>query len=443
MARTRPSIAIVLSAVLCVGLLPASSAGALTTVERGTTVRRSWPLGVGIRLTRIRKRRAPNEIRILTVIPQRRSSAVPDGPRVDVKAAGSLYPMYRAPSAIAAAGRAAATVNGDFVIGGRTAHLSMIDGELWTTGIHQGSAAIGFAADGRRAFVGYPHMRIHAARFGTGGFDVAGWNAHRPAADEVQGYTRRGGMVVRPPGRDKPTRKDQAYCAVRLIPSGHLGWTGDAKAGLARVYEVDAQPDPCEKTPLAIGVEGNVVLATRAKSARAGRITALEKGQTVRVSWGVEKWPGVTDIIGAQPVILRDGENIAPGPSSGSSYFLDRNPRTAVGIDRGCKDRRTRSECHIFIVTVDGRQSEDNWSRGMRLPELADLLRRLGAVDAVNLDGGGGTEMWVARRRTYCQQRTDVGGCLVSRPSGGGERSTVVALTVLPGIDRGEPLSVR
>jgi len=36
---------------------------------------------------------------------------------------------------------------------------------------------------------------------------------------------------------------------------------------------------------------------------------------------------------------------------------------------------------------VDGRQPE--WSIGMTLPELADLMISLGAEAAINLDGGG------------------------------------------------------
>jgi exopolysaccharide biosynthesis protein len=44
-------------------------------------------------------------------------------------------------------------------------------------------------------------------------------------------------------------------------------------------------------------------------------------------------------------------------------------------------------------VVVDGRQP--NHSVGMSLPELTDLARSLGLVDALNLDGGGSSTMVV------------------------------------------------
>ena len=47
----------------------------------------------------------------------------------------------------------------------------------------------------------------------------------------------------------------------------------------------------------------------------------------------------------------------------------------------------------MFLVTVDGRREE--WSAGMDLRELATFMLELGATEALNLDGGGSTTMWV------------------------------------------------
>jgi len=57
----------------------------------------------------------------------------------------------------------------------------------------------------------------------------------------------------------------------------------------------------------------------------------------------------------------------------------ERHPRTAAGISA---DGQT-----LILVVIDGRQPE--WSIGMTLPELADLMIKLGADAALNLDGGG------------------------------------------------------
>ena len=64
------------------------------------------------------------------------------------------------------------------------------------------------------------------------------------------------------------------------------------------------------------------------------------------------------------------------------SFAESRHPRTAVAK---LKDGR------VLFVTVDGRQP--GVSVGMTLAELADYLLTLGAVDAINLDGGGSTTM--------------------------------------------------
>ena len=53
----------------------------------------------------------------------------------------------------------------------------------------------------------------------------------------------------------------------------------------------------------------------------------------------------------------------------------------------------TSADNTIWLVTVDGRQPE--LSVGMSLIELRALARRLGLVNALNLDGGGSTTMWV------------------------------------------------
>jgi exopolysaccharide biosynthesis protein len=46
------------------------------------------------------------------------------------------------------------------------------------------------------------------------------------------------------------------------------------------------------------------------------------------------------------------------------------------------------------MVVVDGRQPLS--SMGATLPDMAEIFRRLGAADALNLDGGGSTAMVVA-----------------------------------------------
>lgn len=68
-----------------------------------------------------------------------------------------------------------------------------------------------------------------------------------------------------------------------------------------------------------------------------------------------------------------------------SGYVGDRHPRTAVGLD---ESGRT-----LILLLVDGRQP--NYSEGVSLRELAELMREYGAYHAMNLDGGGSTTLVV------------------------------------------------
>jgi exopolysaccharide biosynthesis protein len=90
------------------------------------------------------------------------------------------------------------------------------------------------------------------------------------------------------------------------------------------------------------------------------------------------------------------------------------NPRTAIGV---------QADGRVIMVVVDGRQPR--YSAGLTLLGLAQLMRDLGAVDAMNLDGGGASTMVVK-------------GDVVNRPSDGHERTTASAALILPGPDPGE-----
>ena len=60
-----------------------------------------------------------------------------------------------------------------------------------------------------------------------------------------------------------------------------------------------------------------------------------------------------------------------------------RNPRTAIGYTK---------DNDLVLVAVDGREGS---SIGLTLVELANLMHSLGCTNAINLDGGGSTVMYV------------------------------------------------
>ncbi len=90
---------------------------------------------------------------------------------------------------------------------------------------------------------------------------------------------------------------------------------------------------------------------------------------------------GVSELVSGRPLIVRDGAVV---DVTCASHYCDLNPRTGVGFSR---DRRT-----LFVAVVDGRSSV---SEGVTVEGLGAILHSLGAHDALNLDGGGSSAMWI------------------------------------------------
>jgi hypothetical protein len=97
-------------------------------------------------------------------------------------------------------------------------------------------------------------------------------------------------------------------------------------------------------------------------------------------------WLFAQDIIGGAGLLIRNGRDVEDWSIErfNAGFSENRHPRTMIG---------TAADSTIWLVTVDGRQPE--LSVGMSLLELRAVARRLGLVNALNLDGGGSTTMWV------------------------------------------------
>lgn len=91
--------------------------------------------------------------------------------------------------------------------------------------------------------------------------------------------------------------------------------------------------------------------------------------------------------IGGGPTLVKNGQVYVTYNEEimwGSGVGLDNaDPRTAVGYT---------ADNHVIMVTADGRQTV---SQGVSLPELAQIMISFGCVEAMNLDGGGSTQMAV------------------------------------------------
>jgi len=112
----------------------------------------------------------------------------------------------------------------------------------------------------------------------------------------------------------------------------------------------------------------------------------------------------VTDAVAAGPMLVQSGKLRVATEAEVffGSAIPNVHPRSAVGL--------TKTGKLIFMV-VDGRQPE---SRGASLEELAALMLDVGAVQALNLDGGGSSALVV-------------NGTLLNRPSGGRKQRQVMS----------------
>ena len=94
-------------------------------------------------------------------------------------------------------------------------------------------------------------------------------------------------------------------------------------------------------------------------------------------------WKGVNHILSGGPYLVKDGEVFVDMTAEKLASIGGRNPRTAIGYT---------ADNHLILLTADGREGA---SIGLTLNELANLMKQLGCVNAMNLDGGGSTVMYV------------------------------------------------
>ncbi len=244
------------------------------------------------------------------------------------------------------------------------------------------------------------------------------------------------------------------------IPRGALGWTADGRrvliGRLATRWELDL-----DGTKWAIAGlnrsrrEGEVVLfsshygtSTRTSSGlelvvKEGRVAEVHRGGDTGIppdGWVVSfggataggpfevgvgarlcttiggpdshlDWQAMEFVVGGTPVLVRDGRPVADFLEEGvrRDFVRERHPRTAVGV---------RPDGAWVFVVVDGRRPE--FSVGMTLSELAELMVSLGCREALNLDGGGSSTFFLY-------------GQVANRPSDlSGERPVSDAILVLP-----------
>lgn len=115
---------------------------------------------------------------------------------------------------------------------------------------------------------------------------------------------------------------------------------------------------------------------------------SIRKGKMKIISWNREiekQYKGKKGIVLASgPLMLKDGR-YCDWSLCEKDFIRTKHPRSAVALTKDGK---------ILFITVDGRFPKH--AGGVSIPELAHLIRILGGKDAINLDGGGSTTLWLS-----------------------------------------------
>ena len=263
--------------------------------------------------------------------------------------------------AIAAVNGGYFRTSGDFL--GESTGTLLIDGVVWSEP-DRGRAAVGIVRERRASRLIFGHVA---------------WQASIVAGREkrtVEGVNRARGpndLVVFTPDFGPATITDSSGIEVVVRKD--------------RVVEIH---DEAGSTP--IPRDGFIVSARG--SARDWVRRALRDGTRVRVRTVLQPadpfrsnpWAAAEDILGAGPKLVTAGrvdvtdvrEKMIP------TFAPEPHPRTAIGA---------LADGRALLLVADGRRPPERV--GLALDDLARLLIELGAVEAINLDGGGSTTMVV------------------------------------------------
>ena len=342
------------------------------TIPTRVSAKRGWRIAPGVHYQRWKQtsRRGPVRAHLITANLRKRG--------VSLDYASRRYVPDRSPVGRLVRGeRAVAGVNGGFF------------------DIHDTGAPLGAGVDRQRGF-------LHAARY-----------TWRNAFFITRGGAARIGAMQLSATVDQYPQMDVTNVNSPTVKGGGIGvyapdWgqtygyrITDGQTKAVRMVVIRSGRVIANRTKLNSGklIDATVLVG---RGPGAEQLAQMRVGSTATVRWGLAGRPAFA--IGGESVLLL-------GRKLQVTDDRELHPRTAVGIDR--------DKGRVLLLVVDGRSKR---SRGYTLVELARMMRRLGAEDALNLDGGGSSTM-VGRTRAGKL-------ALLNRASDGRQRSVADALVV-------------
>lgn len=302
----------------------------------------------------------------------------PLSPDIEIKPAlarGAVGRLQRT-SVIAEENGALAAVNGSFFNRARPyvpVGLLAIDGKILAKSLLERSA-IGITASNEVVF-GMPKFTGHIINDSTGE-KIPVWGINRPRKEnEAIIYTPEYGISTK-------TNKN----GVELIIENDM------------VVGISEGSSPIPENGYVISFHGWTK----------NYANELPPGAKLTVTYKLaDGWDKYDHVLTGGPRLVHGGRIVVQNSLYHEDFGGDvfgRNARTAVGLSRNNE---------IILVVVEGRKYRSRRSRrtGATYQELAQLMQDLGAVEAIGLDGGGSSSMYVKGRG------------MVSAPSEGSEQS--------------------
>ena len=134
---------------------------------------------------------------------------------------------------------------------------------------------------------------------------------------------------------------------------------------------------------------------------------------SIAADWATDAFSDCTNLIQAGPMLVRGGVPVMSSETFKSDIIDKRHPRTIAGIDGN----------RMIWAVIDGRNSVH--SMGATMDETRWIARALGLTNAINMDGGGSSELiWR--------------GIITNMPSDGKERPLPYVVLMMP---KGAPLT--
>lgn len=185
----------------------------------------------------------------------------------------------------------------------------------------------------------------------------------------------------------------QLSAAVYNVEGSTKGTDGlAAQAGAAVAINGSYFNMSTNRSITALWVNGTEIATTDSgEKARCTGIVGFKNGQMSMWQYNADtntatdlaNWGSQYDSFLATGPLLRLGGTSMTNVKTGSSSFDGVNPRSMIGKTQ---------DGTVYMVVVEGRIAKAD---GLKIENMVNLAEDLGLVDAINLDGGGSSTLWV------------------------------------------------